>query len=347
MQKIRTFIRSFVRSCTSPKYYAEIIKTRFSFSLKYLAVFQFLTTLIVSLFVLVPLAAFDVVGTLNSLKGMYPQDLDISVTNGRLSINKPLPYRIALPAAFRDSAMIDSAVTEENYPTDLQYLVVFESDEYVQGADDVLDQRAVFVLTETTMYIREDDGQGLRVYPIPEGENFTLTPGMVNDGFNKVTGSPFIQNKLYVPLLFAFFFLILLPIMFIGSLIMVAVYGFFVWLMTKILSGPLLAGQVLSYTKAVQVSIHSLTLINVLHFLLRALGEGQLLEGGKFLLAFLVWTGFVLHQSFHMGGRPSAAAAQATVTETTPVASRRVVAKSKGKPSSKSVKTVKKTTKKA
>ena len=80
--------------------------------------------------------------------------------------------------------------------------------------------------------------------------------------------------------------------------------------MAKILKSWMMAGQALSYSKAVQVSIHSLTLINVLHFVLRWVGEGRLLDGGKYLLAFLVWTGFVLYQSLHMMGGTRVAAAR-------------------------------------
>lgn len=327
MQKIKTFLRSFVRSCTSPKYYAEIIKTRFSFSLKYLFVFQLATTLIIALFVMIPLAAFNAVDLLNNLKSVYPSDLDMTVQDGRLSINQPLPYRVALPGMIQDDMMLDSGLEGTNEYADIRYLAVFESDEYVQGADDVFDQNAFMVFTESTMYIREDDGRGLRVYPIPEGEDFTLTSGMVNDTFSKITNSAFVQYKLYLPLVFLFFVLIFLPMMIVFSLLVVALFGFFVWLMTKLLAGPLLAGQALSYTKAVQVSIHSLTLINVLQALLGIIGEGELLTGGKFLLAFLAWTAFVLHQSFHMPGKPGAAAARATVTDTTPVVPTRKTSK--------------------
>jgi len=108
------------------------------------------------------------------------------------------------------------------------------------------------------------------------------------------------------------FLFIVLPAILLGSLVTVAVYGFFVWLMAKVLKSWMMAGQTLTYSKAVQVSIHSLTLINVLHFVLRWIGEGKILDGGTFLLAFLVWTGFVLYQSLHMKDGVKATSRKAT-----------------------------------
>ncbi|GEM_PF-534695 len=327
MQKIKTFLRSFVLSCTSPKYYAEIIRTRFSFSLKYLLVFQFLTTVIISAVVLVPLAAFNVPELLNSVKNVYPSDLDIAVQDGRLSINQPLPYRIPLPAVMQDELTTGEIREEMGTLGDVQYLAVFESDENIQGAADVYAQDAFVVFTETSIYVQEDAQEGLRVYPVPEGENFELNRGVVDQALNTVAGSEIIQKKLYIPFIAVVLLLVVLPIMIVASLVMVAVYGFFVWLMTKVLGGMILAGQTLSYMKAVQVSIHSLTLINVADAVFKVTGHGDVFGGWIYFLAFLVWTGFVLHQSFHQK-RVTGSVAVATPARTrVTTSSRKVVAK--------------------
>ncbi len=319
MQKIKTFLRSFWLSCTSPTYYAEIIRTHFSFSLKYLLVFQFLTTLVIATFILVPLSQINVLGILDTVKNVYPQDLEITVDDGRLSINQPLPYRIPLPVIMEDQMRPERWADDK---ADLRYIAVFDSDSNIQGVDDVLSEDAFVVVTETTIYTRDGDGKGLRVNQIPDGESFQLNPDMVNQAFGKITGSTFVQQKLYVPLLGLFFIVVVLPVMIVASLILVAVYGFLVLIMTRLLKGWMLAGQVLSYTKAVQVSIHSLTLINVLHFVLRGLGEGKWLDGGNHAIAFLLWTGFVLYQSFHMGGKSHVTASPVPTTSRTRASAR-------------------------
>lgn len=312
MQKIKTFIRTFWLSCTSPKYYAQIIKAPFSFSLKYLLVFQFITTFVIAAAILIPLSQLNVLGILDSVKNIYPQDLEVQVQDGKLSINQPLPYRVELPNVMENQMAPTRWVNDDG---DIKYVVVFDSDKNIQGAADVYAEDAFVVITETTIYSRQGENEGLRVNTIPDSDDFELNQGMVDQSFSKITSSKFVQQKLYVPLLGAFFILIVLPIMIVASLIMVAVYGFFVWLMTRILKSWMMAGQLLPYGKAVQVSIHSLTLINVLHFGLNFTGYGDLLEGGKFLLAFLVWTGFVLFQSFHMrGGAKPVTTTKASVT---------------------------------
>lgn len=299
MQKIKTFLRSLWLSCTSPTYYAEILRTKFSFSLKYLFVFQFVITLVVAAFVLLPVSQINVVGILNNVKTIYPSDLEVSVQDGKLAINQPLPYRVSLPAMMDDQMRFTRSNSEDS---DIKYLVVFDSDANIKGAADVYAEDAFAVVTESTIYTREGEREGLRVNAIPNEESFTVNRSMVDQAFGKITSSKFVQQKLYLPLLAVFFVVIVLPMMVIGSLVMVAVYGFFVWLMAKILKTWMMAGQELSYMKAVQVSIHSLTLVNVLHFVLRWIGEGRILDGGKFWIAFLVWTAFVLYQSLHMKG---------------------------------------------
>jgi hypothetical protein len=325
MQKIKTFFRSFWLSCTSPTYYAEILRTKFSFSLKYLLVFQFAITLVVGLFVLIPVSQFNLTGFLNNVKTIYPNDLEVSVNDGKLAINQPLPYRVPLPAMMDDQM---GPTRWSRSDGDIKYLLVFESDENIKGAADVYAQDALAVVTESTIYTRESEREGMRVNPIPNEESFTVNRGMVDQAFNAITSSPFVQNKLYVPLLALFIMLIVLPVMIVASLIMVAVYGFFVWLMARFLKNWMMAGDLLSYTKAVQVSIHSLTLVNVVHFLLRWIGEGRLLDGGKFLLAFLAWTGFVLYQSMHQKGQP-VKRVKTTVPARTRVAAKAPAKKSK------------------
>jgi len=258
-------------------------------------VFQFIATVIIGAFVLIPLSAINLVSLLDNARGIYPSGLEVQVDDGRLSINQPLPYKIAVPD-FSDQLDTKDWDIEDS---DVRYLVVFDSDENIQGAADVYDQDAFAVVTETTVYTRDGESDGLRVNAIPEDETFTVNEEMINDGFSKITDSRFIQQKLYIPLVALILFLVILPLMLLGSLMMVAIYGFFVWLMARILKNWMMAGQVLSYTKAVQVSIHSLTLVNVVHFVLGLIGEGEIISGGKFFLAFLVWTGFVLYQSLH------------------------------------------------
>jgi hypothetical protein len=313
MQKLKTFFRTLILSCTSPKYYADVLKTRFSFSFKYFLFLQFLISLAVATLVILPVSQFDLVSFLNSAKDSYPANLVVQVENGRLSINQPLPYRIALPGEWSEEMMTDSTT----YGPDLRYLMVFQSDENIQGAADVFAQDSFMVFTESTIYVLDSDNGGLRVYPVPEGEAFELNPAVVDQFFAVLTDNVFVKNKLYVPLIAAFFLLIVFPAMVLFGLIVSAIFGFFVWLMARLFAGPIMAGQMISYMKSVQVTFHSMTLITIIQKVLEVLGQGFRLEGWWYLLAFLAWTGFVLHQARHTTAS-SATVPVATVPKAAP-----------------------------
>jgi hypothetical protein len=286
MQKLKTFFRSVVLSCTSPKYYAEVLKTRFSFSLKYLLMFQLLASIIMTGLVVTPLALFDLNGFLDQAKTWYPRDLVVNYQAGKISVNQPLPYRIALPADFSDEDV------------ELRNLVVFTKDEDISGAADVLAEKSVVVVTETSVYALDDQRGGIKAYPVPaDGEPVSFGTAELDQILSQVKASPLVAQKLYIPRIAFFMLFILLPIMMVFSLIVAAIYGFFAWIMTRVLAGPLMGGQLLSYTKAVQVSIHSMTLVNIAQMVLGFLNKGELLSGWWHLIAFLAWTGFVLNQS--------------------------------------------------
>lgn len=305
MQQLKMFIRSLFLSSTSPRYYAAVLAAKFSFSLKFLAGLQLFSTLFVLSLILIPLSQVNPVQVLDSVQAIYPRNLEIRVEDGRVQINQPLPYRVPLPGGAVEVVQPSGANT-------LRYLVVFTSNEALTGANDVFAQQAAMVVTESSFYILEQEGQGFRVYPIPSGERFAISPDQVNQVFQRIKESPFVQNRLYLPLLGLLFFVVVLPIMFLVSLVTVAIYGFFVWLMARFLAKQLAGGRRLPYLKAVQVSIHSMVLPMLAGTALNFLGYDQLLTGWRYLLVFLLWTAVVLHQAHQHSPRSAIVTAAQT-----------------------------------
>ncbi len=104
MIKLKTFFRTFVKSLTQPSYYKEILKTKFSFSFKYLAFLVFL----ISLFTTVKFA-FSVLPLRSQLPGLvekirstivstYPDKLVVSIKSGKIFTNVKEPYFIDVPS---------------------------------------------------------------------------------------------------------------------------------------------------------------------------------------------------------------------------------------------------------
>jgi len=289
MNKIKTFFRTLALSAVSPRYYADVLIAKFSFSLKYFLGFQLLSALVVTALIIIPVSQFDLNGSLTTARSWYPQDLVVTFDQGHLSINKPLPYVIAFPNV---SASSRSARADQ-----VKNFIVFDSDKQINGVTDVMADKALIVLTETTAYVDENQGN-LRTYSLSQVKgHFVLGPQQVDNFFTQIKTHPFIAQKLYVPALAAVLLGIMLPFMMLFSLIGAAVYGFFVWIMSRLLSGPLLAGQLLSYKKAVQVTFHSLTLVTLLQTGLMIIGQEHYLQGFWYLGALLLWTAVVLKQS--------------------------------------------------
>lgn len=312
MNKLRTFARSFALSCTKPSYYAEIIKAPYKFSVKFFLMVQLVTVLVMALFVTLPLSRFDLSGFLNETKTLYPRDLQVNFENGQLTTNQQLPFTISFPESWRNQ------IGDE-----LQHIIVFTSDDVIQGAIDVINQQSLVVITETSVYAIDDQTGGFEVYPLPkDGEAFSISAADLHQVVDQVVSSPFVARKLYIPILFVLLFLILLPILILVGIIVALLYGFFVWVMTKLFAGMLFAGQSLTYLKAVQVSIHSILLVNILQMLLDLVGRGYLLSGWMHLGAFLLWTVFVLHQSLSDAATASEKVEVLEVAEPTPQKSR-------------------------
>lgn len=250
---------------------------------------QLVTAIVTALFVTIPISRFDLTGFLQETKELYPRDLQVEFRDGQLTTNQELPFAISFSEAWRDELS-----------DDFQHIIVFTTDEAIQGAVDVMNQESLVVITQTSVYALDEQASGFEVYPLPaDGEPFMLTAGDLDRVVDQLASSPLVAKKLYLPLLFATLFLIMLPILIIFGFVVVFFYGLLVWIVTKLLAGALLAGQSLTYFKAVQVSMHSILLVNILQTVLAIFGYEYWLSGWWHLGAFLLWTAFVLYRAHH------------------------------------------------
>lgn len=121
MSKFKTFWSTFKQSLTNPGYYPDILKSRLSFSLKYLfgLIFCiiFLKTLLfsVTLLPVIPkLPEYAKTGK-NILKNLYPSNLTVTINKGQLRTNVDEPYVIPFPKEFNifdmSLAVIDTKTT--------------------------------------------------------------------------------------------------------------------------------------------------------------------------------------------------------------------------------------------
>jgi hypothetical protein len=289
MQKLKTFFYSITRSVTSPEYYADILKARLSFSIKYLVFLQFLLALFTTAFFMAVVALFDLSGVITNLKSSYPRDLVVRYQDGKLLLNQTTPFRIPL------QRVLDAAASE-----DFRYLLTYESDENIRGAADVLAQQSFIVATETTVYVRDDEQSGMQTFLYDKQIEDTEVRSETIDGWlHGVENSPIVTQKWYVPLAGLLIFVILFSLFVLSALIVAAVYGVVVWVLGKLFAEQLLAGQTLSFVKAFQVVIHSMTLTSLLQVIVNTVAQSDVFSGLLYIVATVSWTVFLLYRTFH------------------------------------------------
>ncbi|MBU4210732.1 DUF1189 family protein [Patescibacteria group bacterium] len=135
LSKLKTFFRSFYKSCTDPKYYQDVTKAKTSFSWKYFHFLNFLSALIITIPIIFFFPKFNPEKLTTQIFQFYPQDLSINIQNGQLSINQTLPYSIKYQH---------------------QNIITFEDDQYIKSINDVPDYNSPFLVTQSTIYALQD-----------------------------------------------------------------------------------------------------------------------------------------------------------------------------------------------
>ena len=108
MIKLKAAIYVFTKSLTSPKYYNDIVKTNFGFSMKYFSVLALISSLVAFSGLVKPIMT-DLGDSLKAVEttvvDSFPDDLEITVKDGEVSINQPEPYIFQTPEEGFESTM--------------------------------------------------------------------------------------------------------------------------------------------------------------------------------------------------------------------------------------------------
>ncbi len=127
MKKLKAFWYILRRSLLDPLYYKELLSVSFGFSYKY--IWMLLTSLVVV--GLIPIAGSyisyrsQIPSKLQEIKttvlSLYPNELELRISNGKLYTNVDEPYAIPIPKSWGDMGkesllVIDTSATVEDYP---------------------------------------------------------------------------------------------------------------------------------------------------------------------------------------------------------------------------------------
>lgn len=280
MQKLTTFISSLIKSSTDPDYYSDVLKAKFSFSLKYFFALVFFIAFIPTAMILLPIYKFDATKTANQFVSAFPQDLEATLSKDGLSINQERPYIIPMPSG--------SAEFFEDEGNALNYFMIFDTDENITSIKDFRDSKSFILLTETTAFIKEDLDTGeVRAFPLQfenMEDNFTISQTTVEDIVNKIMSFPAIKYKWYVPFLGTIIFSAIFVGYSIVKIISISINSIFVLIAKSIF----LKNKTIKYKEVFQLSLHAITPFVLLELIIRNI-DAIYIPGIISFGAFIAW----------------------------------------------------------
>lgn len=281
MNKLKTFWNTFKRSAIDTSYYKDILKARFSFSLKYVYVLSFFIILVTVLkFAVATLVAMPALNPKiqefkKNMQTAYPAELEVEINNGELSTNVEEPYYFN---------PIDMKELEKDSP--YEHFVTIDTSASVEDYDSY---KSLFLLTRTAAAY-PDNQEG--AYKITKFSEFK-EPVLINKAFYDelvVKASPFIDSIPSIITVFVIAMILFGPL--VGGLFTTVGYMFYLifativtWIVSKLFKLNL------EYGKLYQLGMHGITLSVVITTILELLGKDiPLVFSGIFFL----WMAIVL-----------------------------------------------------
>ncbi len=259
MLKLKTFWHVFKKSIGSFSYYKEIVKTKFSFSLKYL----FLLLLFVSILSgirfsleigsLIPKIPNFVNEVKTSAQNFYPKELVVKVQDGLISTNVKEPYYLDLPK------MVD------------KHFITIDTK---AKAEDILKYKTVILVTKDSV-VSFDKESSYRVYPLNELNKDNTQTNFVIDknGYDTIVAKllPYLNFLPTLAIVLILLSIIVWPFIaasfaLLGKLIYLFFITIIVWLISKLLKSKL------EFGKIYQMGMHAITIPVILVLIFNLMG---------------------------------------------------------------------------
>lgn len=253
------FLKTIKNSIYSPSFYASLSKKSFKSSLGYFFLFSLLLT-IINLIPLIKPFFTDLPNTVdqtvNKILDCYPQDLEINVKGGEVSLNKEEPYFI-------------SSCDQEK-----QNLIVVDTKTPFSSSQ--FDNYRVFAwITKDSVVFKKNDFE-TRTYSLNKVDNFKVNKQVLES----------IKNQFYPYMKFLGPVLLLLS--FLGiylsygfRLIQLLLLASLIWLLGKLFK------HVLSYGQSYKLGLYAITLGLIFDLIGNLTGKLTGIYGFPFMVSFL------------------------------------------------------------
>ncbi len=273
MTKVKTFFHVFKQSLLpQPPYYRKLLKTDFSFSLKYFVAFIFiLNFLFFSLFLstgLRPKFSFPLKSVSSALKA-YPANLSIEIKNGTLTTSYDRPYFFWLQDGDRKTLL--AVVSQTSTPDDARH---FEA--------------PVVFTNRSLVIVDKQNNQNPTVIPYNNKLNFSLNKQFLN---NLLTG--FERAIPFITALILFFVFVLAPLF---SIVTTFIYLAIIALLCYFVFSLYFKKH--TYKKTLQVSMHAVTLPYLVKYTMLGFGYNLDRVWGVFMLLVVVFILSALYEAY-------------------------------------------------
>ena len=269
------FFKQVKNSIYNREFYKGLLERPFGYSLKYYLKLA-LTT---ALFGAVVFGLFMVPNILSflwkvdaELVKIYPQDLVVTITDGEVSLNKPEPYRIAWPAGFDLTHILDREwIGYEN-------LVVIDT---TRAVEEILNSTSTLVAISATNIGYKDIDSKVYTDTIAPFTNTEITYNRVLEFLEDVRPWYKFLTPFFVVGVFVVAFLMM--IFLLGLLLIQAL---FIWVLLLLMKVQKDKTKKVTFIQSLQVTLHATTLPVILMATLSVLGYPMF--GVLFLALILV-----------------------------------------------------------
>ncbi len=248
-------------SVYNPNYYKSLPTSRsLGSSIKYLAKLSLLAAF-VSVFIIsfyIPSLTRNLKEGVSSAVAGYPDDLVVSVKEGAASINKPEPYIV--PNKWVDKVPPETLKNNQNL--NQENIIVIDTTKPF-SLEQFKTYSAFAWLTKTEIVMLKGTDNQMQIVPLSTLGNFELTkPWILDKEATLYKMLPWMTCVLIVIIFFALCFA-----NFAGTLIILFLYAFIIWLIAK------LKKVELSYKNSYKIGIHAMTLLILAGIFVRFLGS--------------------------------------------------------------------------
>lgn len=246
------FIENIKSSIYNPAYYNEILNKPFSYSFRYFlslaALIAIVSTIVFSFSTLPKMSKFiNEIGS-NVLK-YYPDNLEVTVKNGKVSTNVPEPYFIKMPTEFKSEFQNPNDQKTKTSPdlSKIENMAVIDTASPL--TIDLFRSYKTFVLVSRDS-VAYYDNSAVKIQPLSQGFDGIINKEKVSSSLNKVMPYLKILPLVLVPVILIFSFIGFI----LGNLFYLIFGAFVIWVAAKI------RNRNLGYGKAYQIGFHAITL---------------------------------------------------------------------------------------